>query len=229
MHYDHRFIMTLVIGYTCVGVFVTTSIATTLSLLRLVDIDSSVRKRLYQILLLEVVSIALSVWSGFLALDPKPLKEHIEHLETSNQTLEALSDKPLVPAAPTPIEYLNFSSITVPIQAEDLSASLPQAQLYFHIVQEAQRGPAELLAFEMRERFGVSVPGVQKVDSGPDKTELRYFRPSDEPEGQKLAQELEQLGAPVELKYVAGFESSTKIPGGAFELWLSPPEPHAAS
>jgi hypothetical protein len=69
----------------------------------------------------------------------------------------------------------------------------------------------------------IVVPHVERVTVGPSHDELRYFRPGDAAEAQRLASALSEKGVKPRVSYVKGFESSTRIREGHFELWLAAP------
>jgi hypothetical protein len=67
----------------------------------------------------------------------------------------------------------------------------------------------------------VLVPGIERLDFGPDATELRYFRVHEREEAERLAGLLRDLGLPARATYVRGHESSSRIRPRHFELWLA--------
>jgi hypothetical protein len=69
---------------------------------------------------------------------------------------------------------------------------------------------------------GVTVPPWEKVSNGPKSDELRYFHGEDL-EQAKVIQVLLGSQIQVKLSYVRGFENSTGIRKGHFELWLAKP------
>jgi hypothetical protein len=69
----------------------------------------------------------------------------------------------------------------------------------------------------------IVLPHVERVTVGPAHDELRYFRPGDAAEAQRMASALSEKGVKPRVSYVKGFESSTRIREGHFELWLAAP------
>jgi len=69
----------------------------------------------------------------------------------------------------------------------------------------------------------IVLPHVERVTVGPSHDELRYFRPGDAAEAQRMASALSEKGVKPRVSYVKGFESSTRIREGHFELWLAAP------
>ncbi len=65
----HPVLMQLIIGYTCVGVFVATALAVILDLFGWVKIDTGLKKKLHVVLILEIVSIALVTFSDLAKLN----------------------------------------------------------------------------------------------------------------------------------------------------------------
>jgi|GEM_PF-6456417 len=103
-----------------------------------------------------------------------------------------------------------------PVTSEELPA-----RIYFHIQREDQREKALDIANQISSDPQFVVPGVQRLDSAPNKTELRYFKRAEEIETQMLAKKLDGLGIATVPKYVPGFESSTKLRPRHYELWIS--------
>ncbi len=62
------------------------------------------------------------------------------------------------------------------------------------------------------------------VSVGPDSNEVRYFHGNDLDRARAL-QQLFGNELPVKVSYVRGFENSTNIRPGHFELWLAKPHP----
>lgn len=67
---NHQEIMTLIIAYTCVGIFVATSCITIFSLVGILRVEAKTRSKLYAILIFEVVAIGTGVFSKVLILSP---------------------------------------------------------------------------------------------------------------------------------------------------------------
>jgi len=74
---------------------------------------------------------------------------------------------------------------------------------------------------------GFTVPAWEKVSVGPKTDEVRYFHGEDL-ERAKQIQNIMSEGMPVKLSYVRGFENSTNIRPGHFELWLAKPQAPSA-
>jgi hypothetical protein len=104
------------------------------------------------------------------------------------------------------------------------SATAAPARIYLHIRDELQRAAAERLAIAIRAPDR-DVPGIERLDVGPAKTELRYFRSSDKAEAEQLAAQLRANGVAVETKLVAGYEDSRRISPRHSAVWLAPGEP----
>jgi hypothetical protein len=105
-----------------------------------------------------------------------------------------------------------------------------QARLYFHINDESQRSPAQTLATQIANGQGldVLVPGIERVN-GPDRSELRFFKKTDQAEAARIAQALARLGTAVSVKDLsARYESSDRIRTRHFELWLGDDFPATA-
>jgi hypothetical protein len=70
---------------------------------------------------------------------------------------------------------------------------------------------------------GFTIPAWEKVSVGPQVDEVRYFH-GDDAERARQIQTILGNGLPVKLSYVRGFENSTSIRPGHFELWLANPQ-----
>ncbi len=101
------------------------------------------------------------------------------------------------------------------------------AQLWIHIRSDSQKNVAQEILDRMAQtRIGqrkIDRKPVQKVDSGPRKSQLRYFKKQDEPQAQELFNVLRKLVPDLELSDASGkYESVAWIRSGHYELWLSP-------
>lgn len=93
-------------------------------------------------------------------------------------------------------------------------------RVYFHIVKESQRGKAQEVAKEL-EKNNLIVPGVQRLDAGPTKTELRFFKLKEEVAAKDILAALSKNGLKAHLSYIPGYESSDNMRPNHFELWIS--------
>ncbi|OQX27546.1 MAG: hypothetical protein BWK80_04735 [Desulfobacteraceae bacterium IS3] len=190
----HQEIMTLIIGYTCVGVFVATSFITVLSLVNVIKIEHKAKNKLFAVLVVEILTIGVGTFAGF--LNPKPLSDKVESLEIVNNGYSSVIENP---------------------------GSKFKPRVFFHITDESQRGLANGLAKKISSDGSLVVPGIQKVDKSksPPSNELRFFRKSEEEEANKIALKISESGVKVTLRYVAGYENSDKVRAGTYELWIS--------
>ncbi len=95
-------------------------------------------------------------------------------------------------------------------------------RVYIHIRSNAQREIAAQLGSQLASALEVVVPGVQRVTSGPNATELRYFNSANKAEAKTIASFLQQQsGVQVEAAYVSGYENSSLIRPRHYELWFS--------
>ena len=68
----------LVIAWSCVGVFIATAIVTLLALVRVIELaDKKYLDRLFMVLIVEVVGIAVGVFAGFVQL-PTTVEKKVE-------------------------------------------------------------------------------------------------------------------------------------------------------
>lgn len=90
-------------------------------------------------------------------------------------------------------------------------------QIFFQIRDNSQRKDAQVLAGTLRQQ-GFDVPGIQKVATGPQTTEVRYFDSVDEASAKRIVQVLEQQHISARPVLVQGLGQ----PETRFELWLGP-------
>lgn len=85
MQGTHHEIITLAIAYTCVGVFIATAIAAVLDMYNVFRLEPEIRRRLYVVLIVEIVVIAVVSFKGF--LDPSTVVEQVKNSKTPTQEL----------------------------------------------------------------------------------------------------------------------------------------------
>jgi hypothetical protein len=100
-------------------------------------------------------------------------------------------------------------------QAAPSIATRPQ--IFFQIRDNSQRKDAQVLAGTLRQQ-GFDVPGIQRVATGPQATEVRYFDSADEARATRIVQVLEQQHISARPVLVQGLGQ----PETRFELWLGP-------
>jgi hypothetical protein len=129
---------------------------------------------------------------------------------------------PVQPAASGVIPATRPHAVRVP------EAPQPQntpALVYVQFADAAQRPGVEQLRQQL-ERGGYKAPGPEQVAEVPARSELRYFRPGDEPAAKKLAADLAGWGQPgLVPRYAPGFATSAQRQ--QFELWLARPTGNA--
>ena len=111
-----------------------------------------------------------------------------------------------------------------PSLAESVKSSVEslKARVYIHIRGEEQRNAARQISNELEEK-DLNVPGIERVDSGPNTTELRYFRQNEATEVNGLVDLLHSLNVPdAQSKYIPGYENSKAMRLRHYELWFSP-------
>lgn len=83
---DHKLILTLIIAYTAVGVFIATAIATVLSMFNLINLEKTLQSKLNKIVIAEIVIICLGAFSGFITLSPQKITSKIDTLNIQNKS-----------------------------------------------------------------------------------------------------------------------------------------------
>lgn len=113
------------------------------------------------------------------------------------------------------------ASVAAPIPSVSAAevARVSVGRIYFQVRSDAQYAQFKTCA-PVLVSAGYKVPGAERVDIGPKRTELRYFHTEEQAAAQKLQGELQAcLGQPVALSYA-------KYPGINplhFEVWMGPP------
>ena len=114
-------------------------------------------------------------------------------------------------------------------KAEPASSSQAQvvaskSLVYLQFVDPGQKALAERLRAQLDKESRYRVPGVQQVGAAPSRTELRYFRPEDEPAAGELADLLKEWNfGGIGVRLVKGYESSVQLK--QFEIWLAASDP----
>jgi hypothetical protein len=101
------------------------------------------------------------------------------------------------------------------------------AQLWIHVRNDGQKQLAQEILDKVAKtgfrQSKVEQKPIQKVDSGPGKSQLRYFKRQDQTQARELFDMLRTLIPQLELSDVSGkYESVGWIKSGHYELWLSP-------
>lgn len=82
--------MQLIIGYTCVGVFVATALAVVLNLFGWVKIDDALKKKLHVALVLEIVAISLVTFADLAKFNTEPASDRMKI--SASATADKLDD-----------------------------------------------------------------------------------------------------------------------------------------
>jgi arginine utilization protein RocB len=142
--------------------------------------------------------------AAFARRETEIAKEQAQRVAASAQVLSSLNGEAVAAAV---------SSQSAPL--------LPR--VYMQIVNPNDRDRAN----QIKERLtaaGILVLGIEYVPQAArlTETDVRYYRKADEPEAQKIADVLKDAGvASTQLKYLKGYENSTKIRPNHFEVWLA--------
>jgi hypothetical protein len=139
--------------------------------------------------------------------------------------LQSLSEKTAQGKA-TPAEKAKREELATTLSVINQSLAAPSAlkpRVYFHIRTEAQRAQAVSLAKSLGARADVDIPGIERLDTGPKTTELRFFRKAEEQEARQIAEAITALGTPAVATYIPGYEGSTNIRQRHYELWVANP------
>lgn len=95
------YLLQLVVGWTCVGVFVCTAIMTLLAMAGLLKMDPDERRKLFTILIVEVVVVGVALFANLIQVNPAPVQEEVQAAAAAEQTVQTLSPSlPLEPNDP---------------------------------------------------------------------------------------------------------------------------------
>lgn len=98
-------------------------------------------------------------------------------------------------------------------------------RIYIHIRSNEDRERARAVGERLKELDYV-VPGIERlVEKGPDKSQLRYFRKTEEEQANRILEILREIGIDLDLRYIPGHEDSDEIRPGHFEIWFASGEP----
>ena len=101
------------------------------------------------------------------------------------------------------------------------------ARLWIHVQKENQEKLAQVILDEVAKiefkQWTVEQKPIQKVNSGPRNSELRYFKKQDQTQAQELFNTLKKLIPQLKIRDLSDkYESVDWIKPGHYELWFSP-------
>jgi len=205
----------LIIGWTCVGVFVCTAVITVLAIVGLLRIDRDIRNQLFAALVLEIVAIGVAVFAGLVKVDPKPVAQEITASVQAQQTLREIDT--VVTANATP----EGPQPTTPQPGAIASAEITP-RVYIQIASDAQRDEGEKARDAIRDA-GQLAPGIENVGTrAPNTNQLRYFLPGEAELAGQIEAELAAVGITAPATLINGFENADIRPHH-FELWFGKP------
>lgn len=187
--------MGLIIGYTCVGIFVATAIALILDMFGLLRLAPDIRMKLYIGLLFEVIATGVALFASPVTLDPRTAKAQIAN--TAQQQVVDEQVKPL---------KQEVKQLKTPV--------------YLQIAEESQRPAAKQVGEKLTE-LGFNVRGTENVGSknSPSSSEVRYFSGADQLStyAQAISNAMKASG----VQDVKLAPSNDKAFGENIEVWLS--------
>ena len=160
----HIEIMKLAIGYTCVGVFITTAIATVLSLFNVINLENEIKSKLNKILLIEVVTISIAIFMGLMNINHNQVVNEVEKTQIELKKSD---------------ELLKLAPARVYIQIGDESQRPKIVDLQKKIRDAGYIAP------------GIENVGKGKL---PENTSVRYFNDVDEKDSIKIAEIIKSFG-----------------------------------
>lgn len=152
--------------------------------------------------------------------------------ETRQQALQFMNDaqNPILPridATPTPFPTPT-PGLTPAASPSATPIATPTPSVPVNITPrvyiQMRASPASLeLEDQLRtglKRMGYSVPPTEIVANVPATTEIRYYRKSDVKDAIQIMRLLEESVVGVRIKYLPGYENSTTVRPGHFEIWI---------
>jgi hypothetical protein len=108
-----------------------------------------------------------------------------------------------------------------PAAAKGGAATATPLAVYIHISDESQRSRAETIRKELAQ-LGIRAPGVERVPTRLQSTQVRYFRPEDRPGAEEIRRLLGQFLAvgDIRVEFVKGYED--KAGSRQYEIWFGP-------
>ena len=189
-------LMGLIIGYTCVGVFVATAFAVVLDMFSLWPLPADVRTKLYAALVFEVVVICVGWFASVVKFNPQTAKAQIA-TEAKQQVVE---------------------TEVIPLTQKVNRLETP---VYIQIAEESQRPVANLLTDKLK-NLGFNVQGTENVGTknSPSISQIRFFSGNEQfnSYGQSILNAMKAVG----IDDAQSRPSADKSFGGNIEVWLSP-------
>jgi hypothetical protein len=175
-----------------------------------------------------VLAVTVLAWPrARIASEAPAMAAALPQLERERAISSAQDELQPRPLENVPVEPMQHAAPLAPVTPRDAGAvaqapapSLsPQPLVYIHLRDEAQRREAERLVRRLPEK-GITVSGIKLVERGPQAADLRYFRPAEAAEAQRVLRALDELGVQAQIKRIGGYE--TTATERQYELWLPP-------
>jgi hypothetical protein len=151
------------------------------------------------------------------------LRQAKESAELSARSLQQAANRTTDQREKTELQYQAQTELSAATRAGPSAQSALRPRVYVHVRDRSQ-------AENARTRFGAlatstkfAVPGIEILPQGPNRTEVRYFRRTEAAGADEIVAYLEGAGiAGVRSTYVPGYEESTRIRPGHYEVWFAP-------
>jgi hypothetical protein len=149
----------------------------------------------------------------------RELKEKQDQLRSINAELAEKQD--LVAAVRQKLGTNNVNDAKKLIVASEATPATITPRIFIHIRSNSQLSDANTLAAKFKAK-GYSVPKAEiLVDTGPARTEIRYFHKT-EKEADEAADLAAEIGGETRARYIPGYENSPLVKPRQYELWLAP-------
>jgi hypothetical protein len=128
----------------------------------------------------------------------------------------------IAPVAKAPAVHPQQQQAAVSAPAANVvkAATADEPVIHIHVRDEEQRARATRFAPVLR-KHGIRVSRINVVETGPEETDMRYFRNDEAQEAARVAQTLRKIGlVSPQVKRISGYENTA--PRRQYELWLGP-------
>jgi hypothetical protein len=124
-------------------------------------------------------------------------------------------------AEATAVDNYFEASIRSAVNNDPKLVDVVPARVYIEIESDQQTNQAKQIKAELEQNDYI-IPDFEIVGlRSPSNNELRYYRQADEKKAMEIAELLKNLQIEVKLFYLKGYENSTKLRPGHYELWLA--------
>lgn len=143
-----------------------------------------------------------------------------EEARLEREALERMASEEGLDAQDREALNIRIAELDQALSPRSASVATAAPRIYLHIRDEMQRPGASRVAELLSGSF--TVPGIERLDRGPSTTELRYFRTHERDEAEEIGALIRGQGVPMVVRYVPGYEASTRLRPRHYEVWFAP-------